>query len=212
MRWSGTGELHTPPTLRRWIIWYICLNTLTLSVLSNACTLIYWSLKCYLAAVPQGLKHLLPHRHIVSQCLFKHMPTLTFCPMLMRQVSQQWLFQLHWQTCRWHCSRWWSCPVSTLSTVGPCAAGSPRISKGCSHSHLIGPTCRCAASMDMHHDFDAGDVWTDNLSRFQGRALPVFQSNCPSRAAHGDPTHILRCLYMHRSPSLANMDTSHTRH
>ena len=95
---------------------------------------------------------------------------------------------------------------------GPCAAGSPRIGKGCSHSRLIGPTCRCAVSMDMHHDFNAGDVWMDNLSRFQGRALPVFWSNCPSRAAHGDPTHIPRCLYMHRSPSLANTDTSHTRH
>ena len=109
------GETNTAALAsQRRIIWYVRLNPLPLSTASSACTLMHQALKRYLAVVPQGLKHLLPYGHIILRCLFKHMPTLTFCPMLTCRVSQLWLFQLCWQTRHWQCFRWRPCPVSTV--------------------------------------------------------------------------------------------------
>ena len=108
------------------------------------------TLKRYLAAVPQGLKHLHPHGHVVSRCLFSPPSPSAQCSHVGSRSRGSF-----------------SC-VGKLDAgsalggghalsqqSGPCAAGSPRVGKGRSHSRLIGTTCRCAASMDSRHGVPA---------------------------------------------------------
>src|SRR5260221_348439 len=93
-----------------------------------------------------SLKHPLAHEHAVSRCCrdFEPAPFLRLPPTAPTpRVSWLWLLQPCWRARRWWCFRWSRSlgRTSLDSQSGPRAAGSPRIGKVHSHSHVVGAAC-----------------------------------------------------------------------